>query len=72
MINVNNADYCWVDGMTVEMLLIGLKENSKFSYLINSTTTVIINGIIVPDNEFAFKLINDGDIIVMYPMLMGG
>lgn len=72
MINVNNADYCWVDGMTVETLLIRLKENNKFSYLINSTTTVIINRTIVPDHEFAFKLINDEDIIVIFPMLMGG
>lgn len=72
MLKVNNFDLEWTEGLTVQKLLEQLKEDNNFKYLINSTTTVMINRVVIPREDYPQQLIKDEDIIMVYPQLAGG
>lgn len=72
MINVNNQDFVWGEGITVDSLLMTLKGTGKFTYIIDETTTVIINKEIISRDDYANTVIKDGDKIIMFPNLAGG
>ncbi|WP_258361140.1 sulfur carrier protein ThiS [Moorella sulfitireducens (nom. illeg.)] len=72
MIKVNGHDVEWVEGLTVAALLEKLSKDDRFTYAINSTTTVMINREVIPRNDYPVRLLQEGDVILLYPQLMGG
>lgn len=65
MIKLNNKDFPWEDGMTVESLMI----HKKFTY---SRIIVKINGHHVEQEDYATTVINDNDDVQMIHLLAGG
>ncbi|MEN6462445.1 MAG: MoaD/ThiS family protein [Syntrophomonas sp.] len=72
MITVNNCSIEFHEGITVMRLLEQLKKIDKFNRLINGTTTVIINKKIITVSDYNSRIINNEDIIFIYPALAGG
>lgn len=72
MITVNNCPIEFHEGITVMRLLEQLKKIDKFNRLINGTTTVIINKDIITVSDYNSRIINNEDIIFIYPALAGG
>lgn len=72
MVTVNNRKIRFQNGITVNLLLKLLKDDDKFKYLINGTTTVIINNCVVPVSDYDIRSIKNEDIIFVYPALAGG
>ncbi len=65
MIKLNNKDFPWEEGMTVESLMI----QKKFTY---SRIIVKINGHHVEQEDYSATVINDGDNVQMIHLLAGG
>lgn len=65
MIKLNNKDFPWEDGMTVESLM----NKKKFTY---SRIIVKINGQHIEQENYSTSVINDGDDIQMIHLLAGG
>lgn len=71
MIRVNCQEMEWEEGLTVEVLLQRLKENSSFK-LFGSQAMVIVNNEMIPPEDFSTRKIQDGDEIRIYPFVAGG
>ena len=71
MIRVNYQEMEWEEGLTVEVLLQRLKENSSFK-LFGSQAMVIVNNEMIPPEDFSTRKIQDGDEIRIYPFVAGG
>lgn len=65
MIKLNNRDFPWEEGMTVESLM----EKKKFTY---SRIIVKINGQHIEQEDYSNAVINDGDNVQMIHLLAGG
>lgn len=65
IIKLNNRDFPWEDGMTVESLM----NKKKFTY---SRIIVKINGRHIEQEDYPTAVINDGDDIQMIHLLAGG
>jgi sulfur carrier protein len=65
MIKLNNRDFPWEDGMTVESLM----NQKKFTY---SRIIVKVNGQHIEQENYARTVINDGDDVQMIHLLAGG
>lgn len=65
MIQVNNRDFEWEEGLTVEKLL--KKKNYVFHRII-----VRINGELIPKGKYATTQINDGDDVKAIHIFGGG
>lgn len=65
MILVNDREFPWEEGMTVE----GLLKSKNFTY---ARIVVKINGKVVPNEDFANTVIHDGDDVKAIHLLAGG
>lgn len=65
MIKLNNRDFPWEEGMTVESLMI----QKKFTY---SRIIVKINGQHIEQEDYSKTVINDSDDVQMIHLLAGG
>lgn len=65
IIKLNNRDFLWEDGMTVESLM----KKKKFTY---SRIIVKINGEHIEQEHYSTTAINDGDDVQMIHLLAGG
>lgn len=65
IIKLNNRDFPWEDGMTVECLM----NMKKFTY---SRIIVKINGKHIEQDDYTNTVINDGDDVQMIHLLAGG
>ncbi|MFC1533954.1 sulfur carrier protein ThiS [Thermodesulfobacteriota bacterium] len=69
---MNNHNYEWEEGITVETLLQTLKNDSRFADIINEFAIVAIDTEIILRDEFAYRRVNDGDDILVFPPMGGG
>lgn len=65
MIRLNNNDYKWHEGMTIESLL----KEKKFTY---PGIFVVINEKIIPAEDYPVTLIHDGDNVQVVHLMAGG
>jgi sulfur carrier protein len=65
MIRLNNRDYEWHEGLTIDELM---KENN-FTY---SRIIVSINHRLILEEDYTSTLINDGDDVKALHLLAGG
>jgi len=65
IIKLNNRDFPWEDGMTVESLM----NMKKFTY---SRIIVKINGKHIEQEDYTNTVINDEDDVQMIHLLAGG
>ncbi|KAF5059288.1 hypothetical protein SDC9_93912 [bioreactor metagenome] len=65
MIKVNNRDFQWEQGMTVEDIM----KIKKFSW---PKIIVKINGQHVDEEDYKTTIVNDGDDVQMLHLLAGG
>lgn len=65
MIKLNNREHPWYEGMTVRQLL----NEKGFVY---NRITVKVNGLIVPEEQWADKAIADGDEVAALHLMAGG
>lgn len=65
MIQVNNKEFKWEAGLTVELLL--EKKNYVFPKII-----VKINGVIIKKEDWPTTIINDGDDVKAIHVFAGG
>ncbi|MCT4564701.1 MAG: sulfur carrier protein ThiS [Maledivibacter sp.] len=65
MIQVNNRDFEWEEGLTVELLL--KKKNYVFPKII-----VKINGVIIKKEDWSTTIINDCDDVKAIHVFAGG
>jgi len=65
IIKLNNRDFPWEDGMTVESLM----NMKKFTY---SRIIVKINGKHIEQEDYSNSVINDEDDVQMIHLLAGG
>ena len=72
MIKVNDSDYPWEKGLTIDGLLNTLKDDERFSYLIKPAATVLINDIVIHREEYGTCLIDKGDSIKLVFIIAGG
>lgn len=72
MITVNGFEYEWEQGMTAESLMVMLKKDGKFNYLLTPLMMLIVNDVFVPDNDYRQKDIHDGDSIKLSVQVTGG
>ena len=72
MIKVNNREFEWQQGLTVESLLNKIKATGDFDFILTSTITVIINKRIIQQEIYGTRLILDGEDIRLYPYIVGG
>lgn len=72
MISVNNQEYEWNEGQTVDDLINLLKDTDALAQFFNAKMTVVINGSVVFPEEYGRRAINDLDEIRIYPMIYGG
>jgi thiamine biosynthesis protein ThiS len=73
MITVNNQDFEWRNGLTVEGLLENLKKTRKYKEIIETrNVTVLINGKLIPTDEYDRTAIHDQDLIHLFSFLSGG
>jgi sulfur carrier protein len=65
MIKLNNRDYEWEVGLTVQRLL----DKKSFTY---PKLIIKINNVLVPSEEYASTIIKDGDDVKVIHLLAGG
>lgn len=65
MIKLNNRDYEWEEGLTVQGLL--AKKNYTYPKLI-----IKINNILILSEEYTSTIIRDGDDVKVIHLLAGG
>ncbi len=65
MIKVNNRDFQWEQGMTVDDIM----KIKKFSW---PKIIVKINGQHVEEEDYKTRIVNDGDDVQMLHLLAGG
>lgn len=65
MIKLNNRDFPWEEGMTVESVM----QVKSFTY---SRIIVKVNGRHVDQEDYPSTVINDGDEVQMIHLLAGG
>lgn len=65
IIKLNNRDFNWQEGMTVEDIM----KIKKFSY---SRIIVKINDKLIEQEDYAITVVNDGDDVKMIHLLAGG
>jgi sulfur carrier protein len=65
MIKLNNRDYEWEVGLTVQRLL----DKKSFTY---PKLIIKINNVLVPSEEYASTVIKDGDDVKVIHLLAGG
>ncbi len=65
MIKLNNRDFPWKEGMTVESVM----QAKSFTY---SRIIVKVNGRHVNQEDYSSTVINDGDEVQMIHLLAGG
>ncbi|NYB72693.1 sulfur carrier protein ThiS [Sedimentibacter hydroxybenzoicus DSM 7310] len=65
MIKLNNRDFQWEQGMTVEDIM----KIKKFSY---SRIIVKVNDKHIEQEDYAVTVVNDGDDVKMIHLLAGG
>jgi sulfur carrier protein len=65
MIKVNNRDFEWEEGLTVQ----GLLDKKKYTY---PKLIVKINNVLVPSEEYSSTVIHDGDDVKVIHLLAGG
>ena len=65
MIKVNTKDYPWHEGMTVQVLL----DEKVFTF---KHIVVRVNGTYVPEEQYAFHSIDDGDDVIVLHLMAGG
>ena len=72
MIRINNREFEWEQGLTIESLLTNLKATGKYDFILSSNITVIINKYVIQPEEYQNRSIYDGDEIRLYPHIVGG
>lgn len=72
MLKVNDMDILWEEGLTVDSLLIKLREEGGSDSFPSKNLIVIINKKAVPVNEYGRMQINDGDIVHVLNQMVGG
>ncbi|HYE10667.1 MAG TPA: sulfur carrier protein ThiS [Patescibacteria group bacterium] len=65
MIKLNNRDYAWEDGLTVQ----GLLDKKSYTY---PKLIIKINNELVPEEEYTSTVIRDGDDVKVIHLLAGG
>lgn len=65
MIKINGEDFPWEEGLTVSLLL-------KQKHYTHPAIVVTINGVSVPEDDFAVTPIRDGDVIQAIHLVAGG
>lgn len=65
MIKLNNRDFEWEEGLTVQ----GLLDKKSYTY---PKLIIKINNILVPHEEYASTVIKDGDDVKVIHLLAGG
>ncbi|MGB7603850.1 MAG: sulfur carrier protein ThiS [Lutisporaceae bacterium] len=65
MIKVNNRDFIWEEGLTIQGLL--QKKSYTFPKII-----VKLNNVLVLEDEYASTVIHDGDDVKVIHLLAGG
>lgn len=65
MIKVNNRDFEWEEGLTVQKLL----DKKTYTY---PKLIIKINNVLVPSEEYSSTIIRDGDDVKVIHLLAGG
>lgn len=65
MIKVNNRDFEWEEGLTVQKLL----DKKRYTY---PKLIVKVNDVLVPSEEYSSTVIRDGDDVKVIHLLAGG
>lgn len=65
MIKVNNRDFDWEEGLTVQALL----DKKSYTY---PKLIIKINNVLVPSEEYSSTIIRDGDDVKVIHLLAGG
>jgi len=72
MIRVNFRKMEWQEGLTVEGLLLIMREDKAYEHILREKATVIVNNELVSPAEYSKRMIRDGDEIRVYPVIAGG
>lgn len=78
MITVNNKKCEWNAGLTAGSLRDMLKDSGELKSAqpkdtnVKSSFIIIINGIVVSPDECQYRLVADGDYILIVPIFAGG
>ncbi|HNZ83472.1 MAG TPA: sulfur carrier protein ThiS [Sedimentibacter sp.] len=62
---MNNRDFPWEEGLTIEKIM----EIKKYTF---SKIIVKVNGNHIEKEEYASTIVNDGDVVEMIHLLAGG
>lgn len=65
MIKLNNRDFEWQEGLTVEELL----KRKNYTY---PRIVVSVNAVIVPEDDYSTTIIHDGDNVEAIHLMAGG
>jgi sulfur carrier protein len=65
MIKLNNRDFEWEEGLTVQ----GLLDKKSYTY---PKLIIKINNLLIPSEEYSSTLIRDGDDVKVIHLLAGG
>ncbi|MBP7222368.1 MAG: sulfur carrier protein ThiS [Sedimentibacter sp.] len=65
MIKLNNRDFPWEEGLTIEKIM----EIKKYTF---SKIIVKVNGNHIEKEEYASTIVNDGDVVEIIHLLAGG
>ena len=75
MITVNNKQYPWEKGQTLEDIIHRVTKDGEDNYLKGLDVTdiaVVVNGTLIDPDEFKRYLLSDGDCIKVVPRMFGG
>lgn len=72
MIQVNFQKMERDKGLTIEALLVSMKEEEKNRYFLIGIPTVIVNNEVILVSEYPFFQLLDGDQVRIYPIIAGG
>lgn len=71
MIKVNSSEFSWQEGFTIEALLNTLSRGG-YDYLLKSNSMVSVNNRMVPQEHYRSQLLQDGDVVSIFPSITGG
>ena len=72
MVKVNNKEFDWGDGLTVEAFLKKLRDSGEFVAIIDADPFVTINKKQIFPEDYKDKCIQSGDDIGLLPQIWGG
>lgn len=72
MIKVNSSEFSWQEGFTIEALLNTLSSRGGYDYLLKSNSMVSVNNSMVPQEQYRSQLLQDGDVVSIFPSITGG